>query len=233
MIPPAGHREIVWTVNDGVNDSATVGSVVDVIPVNDPPVLTAGSNVDYTEGIGTMAIEGGIAAFDAEADQIQGATVALGAGFVPGEDFLGYSGVLTSSYDSNTGVLTLSDADTVGAYQTALAKVTYENTSAMATAGARTVSWTINDGGDDSTLVTSQVNVIAVNDAPVVTAGNVVDYTENDGPVVLSGALDITDADGDNLQSATVSFDSGFVTGEDVLAYAGPLVSNGMPATAS
>jgi VCBS repeat-containing protein len=69
--------------------------------------------------------------------------------------------------------------------------------------------------------VTQTVTVTPVDDAPVVTAGGTVGYTEQVGAVVLAGGLTLADADSTMLTGATVTI-TNFVAG-DTLA----VVTNG------
>ena len=58
------------------------------------------------------------------------------------------------------------------------------------------------------------------NAAPTVTTtGTALTYTENGAATAVDGALTVTDSDSTNLVSATVSITSGFVSGQDVLAF--------------
>ncbi|MFQ6023537.1 MAG: DUF4347 domain-containing protein, partial [Acidiferrobacterales bacterium] len=77
---------------------------------------------------------------------------------------------ITASYNSVTGVLTLSGADTVVNYQQVLRTVTYDNSSATPNMTARFVTFVANDGTDPSNVGTTTVTVNAVNDAPVITS---------------------------------------------------------------
>ncbi len=131
-------------------------------------------------------------------------------GFVTGDtlNFTDQNGI-SGSYNSGTGVLTLTGSASVANYQTALRSITFSSTSDNPTSfGAntsRTITWTVNDGALNSTAATSTVAVTAVNDAPVVTAGATVSFTEQGSAVVLDAALTLSDADNTTLASATVS----------------------------
>ncbi len=79
-------------------------------------------------------------------------------------------GNISASYNSGTGVLTLTSAGataTLAQWQAALRAVTYANSSDTPNTSTRTVSFTVNDGTDASSAATQSVSVTAVNDAPV------------------------------------------------------------------
>jgi hypothetical protein len=100
------------------------------------------------------------------------------------------------------------------AVQALVRNVTYENTSDNPATHARSVRFELTDGdGGTSPFLTHTVNVMAVNDAPVVTlTGAALAYTENDGAVAVDPGLTLTDADSANLTGATVRIFSGFVS---------------------
>ena len=97
-------------------------------------------------------------------------------GFVAGDtlDFTNQNGI-TGSYNSGTGVLTLTGSATVANYQAALRSITYASTSDNPTTRRQRQPHRQLAGqrrrAPNSTAATSTVNVTAVNDAPVVTAG--------------------------------------------------------------
>ena len=53
------------------------------------------------------------------------------------------------------------------------------------------------------------MNVTAVNDAPVVTAGATTGYTENAAAVAIDNTITISDADDTQIAGATVSISRG------------------------
>ena len=85
----------------------------------------------------------------------------------------GMFGTLTSSFDTNTGILTLSSVAGVSALQmqNALRSVTYKHASENPTKVSGTISYTVNDGLSDSNTSSATVNLTAVNDAPFFTSG--------------------------------------------------------------
>ncbi|WP_327440010.1 VCBS domain-containing protein [Pseudomonas donghuensis] len=71
----------------------------------------------------------------------------------------------------------------------------------------------------DGTLTSVTVHITGSNDAPVMTAGGSLSYTENQVATTINSALTVTDIDSSNLTGATVSITSNFATGQDVLAF--------------
>ena len=95
--------------------------------------------------------------------------------------FTNQNGII-GSYDSGTGVLTLSGSASVANYQTALRSITFsspsDNPTNFGSDPSRTITWQANDGALSSTAAASTVTITAVDDAPVVTAGATVGFTE-------------------------------------------------------
>ncbi|RCJ28200.1 hypothetical protein A6S26_11720 [Nostoc sp. ATCC 43529] len=187
-----------------------------------PPTITSGSAsaLAYTENQ-TKVIDSTITVGDTDSANLVSATVSISSGFISGQDTLAFTNQngITGSYNSSTGVLTLTGTSTVVNYQTALRSITYTNSSENPTTTPRTISFLVNDGTANSTALTRNINITAVSDAPVTTVTNsALAYTENATTVIDSG-ITISDVDSDNLSSATVSISSGFVSGQDILAF--------------
>ena len=75
-------------------------------------------------------------------------------------------------------------------------------------------------GGTDINLGTIPIHIDAVNDAPKLTFDTtVLSYTENDGLTALTNSASITDADNTNLRTATLTINTGYQSGEDILSF--------------
>src|SRR6185503_18829054 len=137
-------------ISDDQGSTGTGGPLTDTDTVNitvnaqnDAPVVTTtAGNLAYTENAGAVAIDPGLTVTDGDSTNLVGATVSITAGFVSAQDTLAFTNQLgiTGSYNSGTGVLTLTGTTTVANYQTALRSVTYANSSENPTA-SRTVTF--------------------------------------------------------------------------------------------
>src|SRR5437016_8994672 len=58
-----------------------------------------------------------------------------------------------------------------------------------------------------------------VNDAPIITAGGTLTYTENDPPTAIDTTITVTDVDYYNLVGATAQSSANYVNGQDVLSF--------------
>jgi Ca2+-binding RTX toxin-like protein len=176
--PTTTPRTLSFVVNDGTADSIAVTRNINITAVNDPPIATAtNSALAYTENA-TTAIDSAITVSDVDSANLVSATVSISSGFISAQDTLTFTAQngITSSYNSSTGVLTLTGSATLANYQTALRSITYTNSSDNPTTTPRTVSFVVNDGTADSTAVTRNINITAVNDNPVV-ANPITDQT--------------------------------------------------------
>jgi Ca2+-binding RTX toxin-like protein len=78
----------------------------------------------------------------------------------------GISGSIANA--GGTITLTLTGVASLSAYQAAIARVTFENTSDTPDTEPRVIKVTVNDGQVDSNVATATINVTPVNDAPSV-----------------------------------------------------------------
>ncbi|MBF0185848.1 MAG: tandem-95 repeat protein, partial [Magnetococcales bacterium] len=228
--PQAGSRTIDWLISDGVLESAVQSTTITLQAVNDQPVLAGVSAATWGENGGDTTLAAAALVSDVDHLQLQGASVALTAGYVGSEDRLLFQDAhgIIGNWNGLTGVLTLQGAASLSDYQAALRSITYHNVnSENPTAGNRTLTWHIEDGSDSSLPVTVALTVQAVNDAPLLQisagAASGVAYSEGDGLQTLDGALLLQDVDNSQLQQATVQIVSGYQSGEDLLAVALPL----------
>ncbi len=110
---------------------------------------------------------------------------------------------ITANYNSSTGVLTLSGSDTVASYQQVLRTVTYNNISESPSTVARLITVQADDSFVSSNVATATINVVSVNDAPVLdSTGDMVLSTITEDAVNNSGntiASIISSASGDRV----------------------------------
>src|SRR5205807_1309640 len=229
--PSSATRTASFQVDDGssVNNLSNVATRnITVTPVNDAPVL---ANIEtpalgYTENDPATVITSTLTVSDVDSANLTGATVTLSSGYHSAEDVLSFTdtATITGSWDSTTGVLTLSGTDTLAHYQAALRSVKYSNTSDNPSSATRTASFQVDDGSSVNNLsnvATRNITVTPVNDAPVL--ANIetpaLGYTENDPATVITSTLTVSDVDSANLTGATVTLSSGYHLAEDVLSF--------------
>ncbi|MFC1495505.1 beta strand repeat-containing protein, partial [Thermodesulfobacteriota bacterium] len=143
---------------------------VTITTSNTKPEATAGGTLEYTEDDPATPIDGSITVTDTDNANLEGADIKISLEYKDGEDKLGFTDTdeITGSWNSETGVLTLSGTSSVENYQAALRSVTYLNISDNPSETDRTVEFTVTDGELTSDAVTSTVNVTRTNDPPVI-----------------------------------------------------------------
>jgi VCBS repeat-containing protein len=213
-----------YKANDGTLDSNVATVTITITAVNDAPVITAGGTLSYTENDPASVVDNTITVSDADSASLAGATVQITSNYVNGQDILSFAtiGPISGSFNGATGTLTLTGTDTVANYQAALRTVKYANTSDAPSTAPRTVSWQVNDGAgvnNLSNVATSTINVTSVNDAPVLTGGATLAYTENQAATAIDTTITVSDIDSATLTSATIQITGNYVSGQDVLSY--------------
>ena len=179
--PSTDTRYIDVVVNDGTAASNLAHAIIHVAQVNNAPVVDLDADDSTVDGTSFRATftEGGapipIADIDtlitdADSTTLASATITLtdpqagdllaASGALPG-------GIMASSYDPGTGILTLSGVASLADYETALEAIRFSSAGDNPVAGNRIIQVVVNDGIDDSQPATSLVTVVAVNDAPI------------------------------------------------------------------
>ena len=189
---------------------------IEIQPVNDPPVLTLGlpAQVSYTENEPAVLVAPGLTLSDPDDDTLQEVSVALSVNYSPGQDLLEFTNQngITGTFDDQNGTMTLSGPGaSVQDFEAALRAVTFRNTSEAPTTGTRTLAFMVSDLAA-STSVTRPLEVIPVNDLPVLDSPNsglALEYTSIAAPLVIDSDLTVSDLDHDNLQSAEVVITGG------------------------
>src|SRR5206468_694157 len=80
-------------------------------------------------------------------------------------------------------------------------------------------NFAVNDGTTNSNNGLVQINVTAVNDAPVLSAGGTLGYTENQAPAAIDTTINISDVDSGTLAGATAQITANYINGQDVLSF--------------
>ncbi len=181
---------------------AYTGQSTQVIPQQYLYPGTVRPTLTYLVSSGAVAIDDGLTITDVDSSNMSGATISV-ATYVSGQDSLGFTNQngITGSFNSSTGVLTLSGSASIANYQTALRTVTYTNSSGSPTTTTRTVTFLVNDGSGDSNSTTRNIDFSATNNAPVITQGTSTSVTmdEDGSPTAFSLTLSATDQENNSL----------------------------------
>src|SRR5260221_1582608 len=171
-----GSHSITAVYNSGDPNHAGSTSAAITQMVNSPaPAVTAGDTVGYTElQPSPPAIDSTLTGTDGNSPTLAGATVTISGGFFAGDtvSVTNQFGI-TGTYDSATHRLTLTGADTLANYQTALRSVSFSSSSNnpdnFGTDTSRTITWQVDDGAASNNLsnaATSTINITTVDDPP-------------------------------------------------------------------
>ena len=189
--------------------SATVS--IAVTCVSDPPVISGGGTLSYTENDGPKQVSGALSVVEPEGEAITGATASITAGYAAGQDALTWTDDLgdniSRDISSDAQTLVLTGTGTAAEYQAALRQVSYTNSSDSPDTTDRTVTYTATDASNTTGSGTATVHVAAVNDAPVATDDS---YTTDEDTALTKSAADgvlanDTDADHDPLTATLVT----------------------------
>ena len=165
-------RTLSVQVNDGTLTSNILTRTVTVAPVNDAPVLYGiePATLAYAENSGAKPISPALAALDVDSANLASATVRISTNYRTDQDLLAFAATatITSAWDAVTGTLTLTGADTVANYRTALHLVTYQNTSIAPDTAVRTIAFQVSDGLAASNLITRTITLSSTNRPPTV-----------------------------------------------------------------
>jgi gliding motility-associated-like protein len=210
---PAGLNAVIAIDSHDSNNNVAI--------VFDQPPVIAGvaTGMNYLEDASAMVLQPALTVTDNGNTSLAGGTISITSGFLSG-DILSFGTVppgISTTFDENTGVMTLTGTATVANYQSLLRSLTYHSTSqSPASNTTRTISISVNDG---SQITTSSftLNVIAVNDAPsfsFVTSSASGTFIEDVAPYSASGwAINISrgpaDEAGQNLTFTTVNNNNG------------------------
>ncbi len=98
--------------------------------IDEPPVLTVSSGTtSWTEEQSPVAVDPTLTLTDSDGPNLTGARVTFSTGYVSTQDRLTFAtqGGITGTFDTASGVLTLTGSATAAAYQAALRAVMYQN----------------------------------------------------------------------------------------------------------
>jgi hypothetical protein len=233
---PSGTRTVSFQVLDSAALPGNVATKsIAYTAVNSAPNVTASAGTtSVTEGAAGAAIDAALTVTDSDDTNLSSASVTISAGRSSGDTltFTNQNGI-SGSYDSLSGVLSLSGSSTVANYQTALRSVKFVNAGPAPTGGARTITFSATDPSTDSDSDTKAISLTLVDDAPsIATSGGSTAYTENAAAIAVDAALTLTDPDSAALASAEAKLTDG-VAGDRLIVPAGYPVPGTLTVTGS
>ena len=217
-------RTIEFTVNDtkGDRNNPLAVATVHVIAVNDAPQLSLSGNgdtvhnVEYNEGSQTgVRLAPDISTVDVDNDVLQSARVELTSPRLSTDQLVieTLPTGLTSDYDQNSGVLTITGSASFTTFEDALRNITFESTDSPflddsgnpLSSTDRIVIFTVSDGIDDSDTVTVNIEFLPVDDPPhILGAPDMITFTEGGDPINIAPMVVLKDDDNDHLMSLQI-----------------------------
>ncbi|MGP2656728.1 DUF4347 domain-containing protein [Malaciobacter sp. WC5094] len=183
------------------------------LPVEVAEIKIGGSDIttfSYTEG-GTPSQLTNLVILNDDGTTLESAEIAISSGLTTG-DILSFTnddntlyGSISSSYNSNTGILSLNGTATIEQYKNALKAIRFYSTndSPETLFNQRTLSWKVNDGVNDSNISKTVLEVVGVNDAPVIDSADALENLKEDGVTSVSGDINASDKDLNDTLSAS------------------------------
>jgi hypothetical protein len=223
---------LVMTDGDG-GTSNTATKSVSVTPTDDPPAITLSAGVSYTENAAPLVIAAGATVTDPDSTNFLGGTLTVSfSANGTADDALGvnnqgtasgqigvsggtvtYGGSAIGTFTGGTGttplVFTLSPSASLASLQALLGNITFRNGSDNPSTTTRTVSFAlVQTGGPASTVATTTVDVVAVNDPPVIALpGPDAVYAVASPSVILDATATVTDPDSPDFGGGTLTVD--------------------------
>jgi hypothetical protein len=218
-----GEADVEIQVSDRFQ-TEVVSFRVTVSPVNDAPEIAelTENRVLYIEGDPPVTLVPALIISDVDNEGLMGATLEFVQGFRPSEDRLifgqGGNGI-TGAYDREKGVMELSGAASVEAYQGAIRRVLYDNRSENPNPFSRTLTIRVRDEGLESQAVEAIVKVEAVNDPPLLARveSDPLVYVEGGMPLPLSESILVATLDDMIFTEAIVRISDNYQRPEDIL----------------
>jgi len=177
-------RTVAFQVKDQTDNSNTTTRDIDITPDNDAPELATleAQAAKHLEGTPT-GLTGNLSITDRDNTSLTSATITISNNFIASEDELTFDNALLNSqygidgsYNPSTGTLTLTAlAGSAGFndFEKAIHSIHYQTNSDNPTTVTRTIDFKVSDGVDSSNVLSRQMEIYPVNDAPIALDSNV------------------------------------------------------------
>ena len=196
-----------------------------VSTANELPSLIALESIalSYQANDPVTLVSNSITCLDYSEFYLDSAKVQISGNYVSSEDTLIFSSHygISASFLDGSGTLVMTGNASLADYSAALQEVYYHNDNAVPSTSTRTLSFSVSDGDGFSAVVTRNITMNAVNNAPVLSGieGGSISYTDGDPNTLLTSSLAISDVDDYYLDTAWVSVSANYVSGEDKLDF--------------
>ena len=186
---------------------------------NDPTNITTSAPVSYTLGSPPVVVASQVSITDIDSPTMARATVTISEGAQAG-DTLGFidndtaDGITVDSASTPTSIV-LTGVGTQAQYEAALENIIYSTTAQNPAPVVKTLSYTVTDPTNITSLDFQTLTVAADRSTPVVTpSAGATTYTENHSPVQVDAGINVGDPDSTVLTGATVTISEGAQAGD-------------------
>nr|WP_280114368.1 cadherin-like domain-containing protein [Aliivibrio finisterrensis] len=159
------YTTFTFTVNDGIANSVEYTATLNILAVDDAPVITV--NVPgqaFVENDNAMVVDSNLTIIDVDASNMQSATVTIQGASSAEQLAIPSSSLpnnLTQNYDQATNRLNVSGQGTSDDYQSALRALTYQHTGSALGVNSRDITFTVTDNtGLNSTTKTVNLTLL-------------------------------------------------------------------------
>jgi gliding motility-associated-like protein len=214
--PNTSRRKVNFYINNGscVNNFERI--YIDVIPVNDPPVISGSeTTLPYPAESGAIEVDNNITVTDVDNTHLLAARVSISKNYQPTEDLIAVSEQfgISITYDAPTATLIFKGSASLDDYSAILSNVTYSNSNSDPVHSYRDISYRVFDCEDSSNVFTRVIEVLPGNFPPVIVddEGNPIDtiYVTTEEGIPVDVCVEIIDRDGNEAAISTALSQTG------------------------
>ena len=216
-------RTILIQVRDGMNYSPEREVYITFEAVNDPPELDldrftsgTGHRTVFQEGGGAVFIAGDVSLTDDDDSVLTELVCTLTNPFDGTDEILAISGTvpsaLTAIISANGYNITFTGTADVADYMTAISLIQYNSTTSNPTDILREINCYVSDSAARSDIAVAEVSFDTVNEMPTLdldslsaTVNYSTTFTEEGGPIRITGDVVIADQDDNTMSSLSIS----------------------------
>lgn len=162
------------------------------------PILSGieGGSISYSIGDAPVNVTSTITGEDNDDTNFESGIVSIISNFESGKDVLAFTNQngITGSWNSSSGVLTLTGSASIADWVTALRSITYSNSSMSSTTNTRVISFQVNDGGQNSNVQSRSI-IISIPPIDIRIEGNSMVIADGDTSPSLSDHTDFGSID--------------------------------------
>ena len=173
--PSTDLRKVDFYANNGSSINNFNRVYIEVIPVNDPPVISGSeTTLPYYPTSGPVEIDTLISITDVDDTHLVQAWVWISDNYKPAEDLLSVTEQfgISVTYDEPSAKLILQGIATLYEYEQILSSITYLNSNPDPVPSTRNISFKVFDADDRSNIHVRQIEILPLNHPPQIVDDN-------------------------------------------------------------